>query len=278
MLARDALLAYAHFMCIFALASLLTAELFILRQTLPADLLRRLRLVDRWYGVTAGLVIVSGLLRLNLGLKGADFYVHNPVFWTKMGLFLTVGLISILPTIAYIRWSGRLAADGSIALPGGEYARIRGWCSSRSGSFCSFHSAPSSWRAGFSAQRRARRASTAADNVPTAKTIAANRGTAESPKRSATIPAASGPTNCPVPKTVVTAVNATAAVAASLRMRANALATAGDAARPTPTQIAPAIGAVTPGQVEIQHPSAPVGERQNKAEARSAPGQDGHDR
>ena len=126
MLLRDALLAYAHFLCIFALASLLTAELVILRKTLPADLLRRLRLVDRWYGIVAGLVIVSGLLRLNLGLKGADFYVHNPVFWTKMGLFLCVGLISIAPTVTYIRWDRRLEADGSIALGDAEYARVRG--------------------------------------------------------------------------------------------------------------------------------------------------------
>jgi len=126
MLVRDALLAYAHFIFIFALASLLTAELFILRKTLPADLLRRLRLVDRWYGIVAGLVILSGLARLFLGLKGADFYVHNPVFWTKMGLFVVVALISIVPTVAYIRWNGRLAADGSIALDDPEYARIRG--------------------------------------------------------------------------------------------------------------------------------------------------------
>jgi putative membrane protein len=126
MLVRDALLAYAHFLCIFALASLLTAELVILRKTLPGDLFRRLQLVDRWYGVTAGLVIASGLLRLNLGLKGADFYVHNPVFWTKMGLFLTVGLISIAPTVAYLHWGRRLEADGSIALGDAEYARVRG--------------------------------------------------------------------------------------------------------------------------------------------------------
>jgi putative membrane protein len=126
MVVRDALLAYAHFICIFALASLLTAELVLLRKTLPGDLYRRLRLVDRWYGVASGLVIVSGLLRLNLGLKGADFYVHNPVFWTKMGLFLAVGLISIIPTVAYIRWTRRTAADGSIALGDAEYARIRG--------------------------------------------------------------------------------------------------------------------------------------------------------
>ncbi|HTD33502.1 MAG TPA: DUF2214 family protein, partial [Candidatus Elarobacter sp.] len=61
MLSRDALLAYAHFLSIFALASVLTGELLILRKTLPPDLFARLRNVDRWYGIVAGLVVVTGL-------------------------------------------------------------------------------------------------------------------------------------------------------------------------------------------------------------------------
>lgn len=72
MLTRDALLAYAHFICIFALASLLCGELVILRKTLPGDLVRRMQGLDRWYGIVAGLVIVSGLARLYLGGKGTE--------------------------------------------------------------------------------------------------------------------------------------------------------------------------------------------------------------
>ena len=85
-----------------------------------------MQLVDRWYGITAGLVIVSGLALVNFGAKGSTYYIHNPVFWTKMGLFVVVALLSIPPTIAYLRWSGRAAADGSIALDDREFARIRG--------------------------------------------------------------------------------------------------------------------------------------------------------
>ena len=125
MLTRDALLAYIHFICIFTLASLLAGELVILRKTLPADLLRRLQGLDRWYGITAGLVIASGVARLFLGLKGASFYTHNPVFWTKMGLFVAVALLSIAPTIAYVRWNARRSADGSIVLDDAEFTRIR---------------------------------------------------------------------------------------------------------------------------------------------------------
>ena len=125
MLTQDALLAYAHFIAIFALAGLLAGELFLLRKNLPADLVRRVRVIDRGYGIAAGLVVLTGLARLNLGLKGAAFYTHNPVFWTKMALFAAVGLISILPTVAYLRWSRRLLPDGSLVLDDAEFARLR---------------------------------------------------------------------------------------------------------------------------------------------------------
>jgi putative membrane protein len=65
-------------------------------------------------------------LRRNLGLKGRDFYVHNPLFWTKMALFVVVGLISIIPTVAYISWRRRASADGSIVLDDAELSRTRG--------------------------------------------------------------------------------------------------------------------------------------------------------
>lgn len=124
-MATDALLAYAHFLAIFALASVLTAEHLLLRPTMPADIFRRLRLVDRWYGIIAGLVILTGLARMTFGLKPVLYYTSNPVFWTKMALFVAVGLLSIAPTLAYIRWTKQIAADGSLALDPPAYNPIR---------------------------------------------------------------------------------------------------------------------------------------------------------
>ncbi len=126
MLTGDALLAWAHFLAIFTLASLLACEIALLRDALPADRVRRLQTVDRWYGIVAALVIASGLGRLFLGPKGAAFYAHNPIFWTKMGLFAAVALISIVPTVAFLRWSARRAPDGSVQLVAGEFGRLRG--------------------------------------------------------------------------------------------------------------------------------------------------------
>lgn len=72
-----------------------------------------------------GTLIVTGLSRLFFGLKGAAFYTHNPVFWAKMGLFICVALLSIAPTVAYVRWASRTASDGSVALEDREFGRIR---------------------------------------------------------------------------------------------------------------------------------------------------------
>ena len=70
-------------------------------------------------------MIVTGVARVNFGIKGAAFYQHNPIFWTKIGLFVLVGLLSIPPTIAYIRWGRRNASGSAIALEGGEYVPMR---------------------------------------------------------------------------------------------------------------------------------------------------------
>ncbi|HVR46094.1 MAG TPA: DUF2214 family protein [Candidatus Binatia bacterium] len=122
---RDALLHFAHFVCIFVLASLLAGELLLLRRSLSREGVAQLQGVDRYYGMMAGLVIVTGLLLVFFGEKGASYYAHNAIFWVKMVIFVTIALISIAPTIAYLRWNQRLGADGSIVLDDGEYRRLR---------------------------------------------------------------------------------------------------------------------------------------------------------
>ena len=82
---------------------------------------RTLRRVDAWYGISAALVVVSGVLRVTLGLKGAAFYLHNPIFWTKMGFFVAIALLSIPPTIHYLRLGARADASGLVAVDPGGY-------------------------------------------------------------------------------------------------------------------------------------------------------------
>jgi putative membrane protein len=62
-------------------------------------------------GIMSGALVAIGFLRVFFGAKGSDFYIHNHVFWTKVVLFAIVGLMSIKPTRAFLRWRKAQAAD-----------------------------------------------------------------------------------------------------------------------------------------------------------------------
>lgn len=122
---RDSLLAWAHFITIFALVSTVVAELVLYRRQMDVVRLTQLQGIDRAYGIAAGLVIVTGVSRVIWGLKGAGFYLSDPFFWTKMALFVIVGLLSIPPTIHYLRVKNTAGADGAVAVPEAAFQTMR---------------------------------------------------------------------------------------------------------------------------------------------------------
>lgn len=121
--ARDSLVHFVHFLLIFTLASMLACEIALFSQSLSRSTFDRLRMIDRWYGIVAGLVVLSGLSVLFFGLKPAPFFTHNPVFWTKMALFVCVALLSIPFTVRLIRTPDGIA--DVVTFEGGEFQRLR---------------------------------------------------------------------------------------------------------------------------------------------------------
>jgi putative membrane protein len=121
----DAVAAYAHFLAIFVTLALLVSEAVLYRSAMSRGTLDLLRRLDLGYLFAAIAIIATGLIRLFVSGKGLDFYIHNPVFWFKMGLFLTVGLLSVPPTVHYIRIAATAAADGSFAISELRYRRVR---------------------------------------------------------------------------------------------------------------------------------------------------------
>jgi putative membrane protein len=103
----DLLLAIAHHLLAFSLIAFLVAELVLLTASPARPVLRSLLFIDLAYGAAAAGSIMAGVSRLHWGDKPAEFYTHNPVFWVKMGLWVLVGLISVVPTIRYITWIRR---------------------------------------------------------------------------------------------------------------------------------------------------------------------------
>jgi putative membrane protein len=110
----DANLAIFHHLLAFGLVGLLMAEWAVLRGAASADSVRFLPKIDAAYGIVALLLLIVGYLRLRYGIKGFAFYSGNPVFWLKLAFFLATGLVSIIPTIAFIRWSRALKAANAL--------------------------------------------------------------------------------------------------------------------------------------------------------------------
>jgi putative membrane protein len=123
----DAILAWIHFMLIFALSGTLFAEFFFYQRSLTATTLLRLQRVDAAFGILAGLVIVSGILRVIYSPKTPAYFLHDSFFWTKMVLYVTVGLISIAPTRHYLSLRSAPVVGGIVTIPENGYAATRRW-------------------------------------------------------------------------------------------------------------------------------------------------------
>ena len=106
----DAIAASLHYLSIFVLFALLTGEHILFRADLDHATAKRLLRIDIAYGITAGLVLVTGAVRVVWYGKGLDYYLHNGLFHAKVGLFLLIGLLSIVPTLTFFNWRNALLA------------------------------------------------------------------------------------------------------------------------------------------------------------------------
>jgi putative membrane protein len=122
---KEVILAYAHFASIFALIWFLAQEWTVLRRGASALDPVALAKADIGYAVAAVAVLISGVCRVTLGAKPAAFYLHNPVFHTKVTLFVLVGLLSIWPTIAFIRWRKAAASDPHYRIDQSEWRKAK---------------------------------------------------------------------------------------------------------------------------------------------------------
>jgi len=100
----SALVAFIHHLCFVSIMLMLSAEMLTLKQPLTLTSARKIQIYDAVYGVSAILILIIGGLRVMYFEKGADYYMHSAPFIAKMILFIIVGLISIHPTVTFIKW------------------------------------------------------------------------------------------------------------------------------------------------------------------------------
>lgn len=83
------LFAFLHHITAFSVVAALVVELVLL-------------------GLSAGILLVVGLLRVFYFEKGAAYYFASGAFHAKLTLFVLTALISIYPTIRFISWGKAL--------------------------------------------------------------------------------------------------------------------------------------------------------------------------
>jgi putative membrane protein len=113
----EALLAYLHYAAMVLIAVFLVIEYQSCRPGLTPQRVRYLARIDLFYMLAAILALATGVTRLIWFGKGAAFYLYNPVLYIKLALFVAVGLMSIPPTLQYLRWMRALTSGGGAPEP-----------------------------------------------------------------------------------------------------------------------------------------------------------------
>ncbi len=103
--------AYVHELSFMVCIAALTAERIWIQANPNKQTATKLIITDIIYGLFALLLLLSGIARVLHYGQGTDFYTQNPLFWWKVGLYLTAGALSLYPTITYISWAIPLRKD-----------------------------------------------------------------------------------------------------------------------------------------------------------------------
>lgn len=121
----SALIAFGHFITFFGMASALTLQVALVKPSLDFETAKRVQRSDRVYGLMAVLILVFGFLRVFYFEKGADYYFSNTFFLIKLSVFVIVGLMSIYPTVTYLRWNKEIKQGVAPTFSAADSAKLR---------------------------------------------------------------------------------------------------------------------------------------------------------
>ncbi len=111
----ETLLAAFHLLAILTMVVFLVSEAALCRpEWMNPATVERLAKLDMIYGIAAAAVLLTGLARTYWGMKGGGYYWSNPLLHTKLTLFVIMGVISIFPTMRFLRWRKALRSTGQL--------------------------------------------------------------------------------------------------------------------------------------------------------------------
>jgi putative membrane protein len=118
------IVAWIHYIGIMLLIASLLGEHLLLRQDMTVSEARTIQTLDIVYGASATIVLVTGIMRMFLE-KGAAYYNHHIAFHILFGIFVIAALISIYPTVIFLRWRNDTRAGRGQQLERAQFKRIQ---------------------------------------------------------------------------------------------------------------------------------------------------------
>lgn len=120
-----AFFAFLHHLAAFTIVAALVLEFVLIKDEFNIKTTRRLQIADIVFGVSAGVVLIVGFLRVYYFEKGAAYYFHSLPFIAKLTLFTLIGLLSIYPTVEFLSWGKSLKAGRLPVVSDGKRRLIR---------------------------------------------------------------------------------------------------------------------------------------------------------
>ncbi|WP_223668856.1 DUF2214 family protein [Kangiella shandongensis] len=112
---EEIIIRYLHFLGIIGLSAALIAEHLLIAPSVTQKQMNKLALVDAIYGMSAVLVLATGLIMWFMIGKSTEVYTSNGLFHVKLTLFVVIALLSIYPTVFFLK--SRKVGSDSIAVP-----------------------------------------------------------------------------------------------------------------------------------------------------------------
>ncbi len=120
----EIILRYVHFISIFAIVGTLVSEHLLLKKEMTPTELDRLSKIDAVYGLAAVTLLGVGLTLWLGGIgKPSIYYTQNWIFILKISLFGVIGLLSIYPTIFFIK--KRKSVEQKVKIPSSIFWMLR---------------------------------------------------------------------------------------------------------------------------------------------------------
>ncbi|WP_066382347.1 MULTISPECIES: DUF2214 family protein [unclassified Anabaena] len=121
----SAITAYLHYLGFMLAFGALVVESQNLKKDISLAEAWKVVIADAIYGLSATTILITGILRVMYFGKGTDYYLSSPVFYTKVGMFILVSLLSLYPTFSFLTWIKNLRENKPPHL---EFSQLQRLC------------------------------------------------------------------------------------------------------------------------------------------------------